>query len=107
MVEELNVPRRLRMAMEHLKTELETNKLRAKIAKDVEKSFAETHRKYFLKEQLNLIQKELGITVDERGALVEKFKNRLNGLVVPESAQKVIDEGKKSRICRRKERKGG
>lgn len=91
-LEELNVAKRLRIALEHLKSELETNKIRHKLAKEVEKNFAETQRKYFLREQLNIIQKELGIVVDERGALVEKFKTRLNSLVVPAHAKKVIDE---------------
>lgn len=58
----------------------------------MEKSFQETQRKYFLREQLNIIQKELGITVDERSTLVEKFNKRLAGLIVPEHAKKVIDE---------------
>lgn len=91
-LEELDVTRRLRLALEQLHSEVETAKIRTKLHKEVEKNFADTQRKYFLKEQLNIIQKELGITVDERGALVEKFKKRLVGLVVPEAARKVIDD---------------
>lgn len=112
-LEELDVSRRLRLALEQLSGELETNKIRSRLAKEVEKNFAETQRKYFLKEQLNIIQKELGITVDERGALVDKFKvrygpppcfgafgacltcvwqARLAKLVVPAHAKKVMDD---------------
>jgi ATP-dependent Lon protease len=91
-LEELDVKKRLALALTHLKTELETSKIRSKLAKDVERNFEETQRKYFLREQLGIIQKELGITVDERSSLVEKFNARLAGLVVPEHAKKVIDE---------------
>jgi ATP-dependent Lon protease len=91
-LEELDVKKRLRLSMSYLKVELETNKIRHQIARDVDKNFQETQRKYVLREQLSLIQKELGITVDERSALVEKYNKRLLGLVVPEHAKKVIDE---------------
>lgn len=62
-LEELDVAKRLRMALEHLKSELETNKIRAKLAKEVEKNFAETQRKYFLREQLNIIQKGKSVII--------------------------------------------
>ena len=39
-----------------------------------------------------MIQKELGITKDDKEAVTKKFTDRLEGLVVPESAKDVIDE---------------
>ena len=92
MLEELDVAKRLRLSLEHLKSELETRKVQHKIGKEVEKNIAETQRKYFLREQLGVIQKELGITVDERAALIEKFKERLKDVILPEHARKVFDE---------------
>lgn len=92
MLEELDVGKRLRLALEHLKSELETRKVQHRIGREVEKNIAETQRKYFLKEQLGVIQKELGITVDERSALVEKFKARLANVILPEAARKVFEE---------------
>ena len=49
-------------------------------------------REYFLKEQLKLIQTELGITKDDKEAVANKFTERLEGLTIPESAKTVIDE---------------
>jgi len=45
-----------------------------------------------LREQLKTIQKELGIEKDDRTTEIDKFKERLKEITVPEAAQKRIDE---------------
>ncbi|MDT4819325.1 Lon protease [compost metagenome] len=49
-------------------------------------------REFFLKEQLKIIQQELGITKDDKSADTDEFRARLEGKVLPEQAQKRIDE---------------
>ncbi len=75
-----------------LNKELETAKAQAQILRQVEEKMQEQQREFFLREQLKAIQKELGIEKDDRTAEVERFKERLEKLQVPEAAQKRIDE---------------
>lgn len=52
----------------------------------------EQQRQFFLREQLKEIQKELGISKDDRTAELEKFTERLQGLVVPDQTMSTIEE---------------
>ena len=52
----------------------------------------EHQRELILREQLKVIQKELGISKDDRTAEADKFRERLETLTLPEAAQKRIDE---------------
>lgn len=45
-----------------------------------------------LQEQLKAIKKELGLEKDDKDAIEEKFKQRLQDLVVPKQVMEVIDE---------------
>lgn len=44
---------------------------------EVEKKVKGMHRKYMLQEQLKVIKKELGLEKDDKQAIEEKFKARL------------------------------
>jgi hypothetical protein len=44
----------------------------------VEEKFSKEQKRYFLMEQLKHIQKELGITKDEKGAVIQKFVDRFD-----------------------------
>jgi len=52
----------------------------------------EQQRQFFLREQLKEIQKELGISKDDRTAELEKFTDRLKDLMVPEATMDTIQE---------------
>ena len=90
--EALHVKDRLDRVLHLVYKELERAKVQEEISKSVEKKMQGMQREYFLKEQLKVIQKELGITKDDKEAVTKKFTDRLEGLVVPESAKDVIDE---------------
>jgi len=75
-----------------IKKELEVAKLQMKIHQSVEDAMNEQQRKFFLKEQLRAIQKELGIAKDDRTADIERFRKRIEALLLPEAAVKRIDE---------------
>ena len=92
-LETLNIRERLEKVLGLLKKELEMVKLQDKISKQVEEGISENQRQFFLREQLKEIQKELGITKDDRTADLERFRERLEKLTLSEEAQgKINDE---------------
>jgi ATP-dependent Lon protease len=90
--EALHVKERLDRVLHLVFKELERAKLQEEIRGSVEKKMQGLQREYFLKEQLKLIQNELGITKDDKEAVANKFTKRIEGLEIPESAKTVIDE---------------
>ena len=74
-----------------LHNELELAKAQQKIRESVEERMQKQQREFFLREQLKVIQKELGIAKDDRTAELDKFKERLEALELPEEARKRVD----------------
>ena len=72
--------------------ELEIAKAQAHIRKQVESEMQQHQREHILREQLKVIQKELGISKDDRTAEADKFRERIETLQLPEAAKKRIDE---------------
>ena len=92
-LETLNIRDRLEKVLGLLKKELEVVIMQDKIAKQVEEGISENQRQFFLREQLKEIQKELGITKDDRTADLERFRERLEKRKLSEEAQsKIKDE---------------
>ena len=58
----------------------------------MEKKVQDQHRKYLLNEQLKAIKKELGIEKDDKQSVIERMRDRLKNLTVPEHVMKVINE---------------
>ncbi|XP_017127654.1 lon protease homolog, mitochondrial isoform X1 [Drosophila elegans] len=91
-LEEMDIPERLQLALTLLKKELELSRLQQKIGREVEEKVKQQHRKYILQEQLKVIKKELGIEKDDKDAIGEKYREKLKDKIVPESIMTVIDE---------------
>ncbi|XP_012155650.1 lon protease homolog, mitochondrial isoform X2 [Ceratitis capitata] len=91
-MEEMDIPKRLLLALALLKKELELSKLQQKIGREVEEKVKQQHRKYILQEQLKVIKKELGIEKDDKDAIGEKYREKLKDKTVPENVMTVIDE---------------
>ncbi|XP_053955007.1 lon protease homolog, mitochondrial isoform X1 [Anastrepha ludens] len=91
-MEEMEIPKRLLLALALLKKELELSKLQQKIGREVEEKVKQQHRKYILQEQLKVIKKELGIEKDDKDAIGEKYREKLKDKTVPENVMAVIDE---------------
>jgi ATP-dependent Lon protease len=72
--------------------ELEIAKAQAHIRKQVESELQEHQREHILREQMKVIQKELGISKDDRTAEIDKFRERLEALQLPETAKTRIDD---------------
>ncbi len=75
-----------------LQKEIEIAKLQTKIQKDINTQVDENKRKFFLKEQLKAIQKELGLQKDDKTSDVDKFKERFAALKPPEHVVKRFEE---------------
>ncbi|HQU14703.1 MAG: endopeptidase La [Chromatiales bacterium 21-64-14] len=91
-LETLPILRRMEKVLVLLKKELEVAKLQAKIREQVEETMSEQQRKFFLREQLRAIQKELGLAKDDRTADLDRFRGRLEKLELPEAARARVDD---------------
>ena len=75
-----------------LNNELEIARTQHDIRRTVEEKMEKQQREFMLKEQLKIIQQELGLEKDDRTAELEKFRERLEDLKLPSQAQKRLDE---------------
>lgn len=83
---------RLEKTLVLLQKELEVARAQMEIRRHVEEEMQQRQRDVFLREQLKFIQKELGISKDDRTAEVEKFRERIEALEVPEHALARMEE---------------
>ncbi len=91
-LESLGLKRRMEKVLVLLKKELDVARLHSQIRGRMEEKMSEQQREFFLREQLKAIQKELGLSKDDKTAELETFKERLGKLTLPEAAKKRIDE---------------
>ena len=84
--------KRMEKVLPMLRKEVEVARLQKEISAEVNLKIGEHQREFFLKEQLKVIQQELGLTKDDRSADIEQFKQRLEGKTLPPQAHKRIDE---------------
>ena len=84
--------RRMEKVLPMLRKEVEVARLQKEISAEVNRQIGEHQRQFFLKEQLKVIQQELGLTKDDRSADIEQFEQRLEGKTLPAPARKRIDE---------------
>lgn len=91
-LEALPIQRRMEKVLVLIRKEQEVARLQSEINAEVNRKISTHQREFFLKEQLKVIQKELGISKDDKTAEVEKFQKRLEGLAIPESARSKIDD---------------
>jgi len=83
---------RLKRVMTLLNREVNVSKLQSRIRKHIDERVSEQQRKFFLREQLHEIKRELGMEVDEKSQEVERMKSRLKGLKLSEEARDRFDE---------------
>ncbi len=91
-LETLNLQQRLKKTLVLLQKELEIAKAQTEIRAHVEGEMNKRQREVFLREQLKFIQKELGISKDDRAAEIDALREKLEECIVPEAIQKRIDE---------------
>ena len=83
---------RLEKVLGLIQKELNVAKAQQQIREHVEEEIHTRQREVFLREQLKAIKKELGIEKDDRTAEADRFRERLDKLVLPDKAAQRIDE---------------
>ncbi|MCW9016686.1 MAG: endopeptidase La, partial [Kangiellaceae bacterium] len=75
-----------------IKKELEVARLQKDIHDQVEETLSEHQRRFFLREQLKAIQKELGIAKDDKTADLERFEMNIVDKLLTEAAEEKFYE---------------
>ncbi|MBK6740998.1 MAG: endopeptidase La [Haliea sp.] len=83
---------RMEKVLTLLRKEREVAELQGQITSQVNQQVSAQQRDFFLREQLKIIQKELGISKDDRTSDVETFEQRIKDLNMPQAAAKRISE---------------
>jgi ATP-dependent Lon protease len=91
-LETLPVQARMEKVLPLLRKEIDVAQLQTEISEQVNAQMQERQREFFLREQLKVIQRELGISKDDRENDVDTFRDRLEGLTVPPKVLTRIEE---------------
>ena len=91
-LETLNLSERMEKVLALFKQEIEVTKLQFNIRERVEENLSEHQRDFFLRQQLNEIQKELGMVKDDQTLDTDRFRERIEKLTLSEEATKKAEE---------------
>ncbi|MCP5130285.1 MAG: endopeptidase La [Pseudomonadales bacterium] len=83
---------RMEKVLTLLRKEREVAQLQSQITSQVNEKVSSQQREFFLREQMKVIQKELGISKDDRTTDVEMFEERIRDLTLPPAATTRIEE---------------
>ena len=83
---------RMQKVLPLLRKEVEVARLQGQISDEVNEKIQQRQRDFFLREQLKVIQRELGISKDDKTAEADEFRARLEGKTLPAPVQKRFDE---------------
>jgi ATP-dependent Lon protease len=98
-LETLPLQSRMAKVLDLLKREREVAELQGQITSQVNEKVSENQREFFLREQLKVIQKELGLKKDDRTTDAERFEARLATLKPPKSVlDRVAEEMAKLKV---------
>ncbi len=75
-----------------LKEEIEVSQLQQDIQKQIEEKVSKQQREFFLREQLKVIKKELGLEKDDKSTEIENIQKKIKNLVLPPEVSKVVKE---------------
>jgi len=75
-----------------LKEEIERSRLQEDIQKQINEKVSKQQREFFLREQLKVIKKELGLEKDDKESEIQKFKERIKNLKLTQEVSDVIHE---------------
>lgn len=92
LLETFDLRQRAEKLLVFLKEEIELATLQENIQKQIEEKVSKQQKDFFLREQLKIIKKELGLEKDDKTAEIERFESRIKNLKLTGEAAKVIDE---------------
>ena len=84
--------RRMEKVLLLMAKEQEVARLQAEISEEVNDKVQKHQREFFLKEQLKVIQRELGMAKDDKTADAERFSARMEKLEPPKEVKERFDE---------------
>lgn len=84
--------RRMEKVLLLMRKELEVARLQSEISEEVNEKVQKHQRDFFLKEQLKVIQRELGMSKDDKTADAERFEARMAELSPPEAVQERFND---------------
>jgi len=84
LLETLDTKKRLEKELEILTREIELLEIEEKLEKEVRENIEKTQKEYYLKEKLNVIQKQLNGEADEE---IVELKNKINEKKMPDEAK--------------------
>lgn len=88
----LPILERMKKVLPLLYKEIEVAKLHDEISDEVNRKVQKRQREFFLREQLQIIQRELGITKDDKTAELDELKAKLKGKTLPKAVEKRVEE---------------
>ena len=91
-LETLSLTQRMTKVLELLKREKEVATLQGQISTQVNEKVSANQREFFLREQMKVIEKELGISKDDNTSDLERFQQRLENLHPPQKVRDRIEE---------------
>ncbi len=83
---------RMEKSLTLLRKEKEVAELQGQISSQVNEKVSAHQREFFLREQMKVIQKELGISKDDRTNDVDMFRERMAGKVLSEAVSERFEE---------------
>ncbi len=92
LLETISVRERLQKLLPLLNREQEVLNLSSKIQNDVASNIAKTQRDFFLREQMRVIQRELGDT-DPNAGEIRNLREKIEQANLPDEARKAADPG--------------
>ncbi len=84
--------KRMEKVLVLLQKELEVARLQSEIRSEVEQKMSKHQREFFLREELKIIQRELGIAKDDRTSDIDEFKLRMEKCDPPEHVSKRFED---------------
>ncbi|MDD5704702.1 MAG: endopeptidase La [Kiritimatiellae bacterium] len=91
-LETVSVRDRLSKVLLLLRKEIDISRIQAKIGKQIDEKVTKNQREFFLREQLKMIKKELGLEKEGKESEVDRFQERLTSLKLTAEAQERINE---------------
>ena len=91
LLEESDVAKRMRSVHVYVSSQLEILKLQQEIQEDVQSSIGEGQRRFYLREQIKAIQKELGEGGDGSEQMVEELEAKLLDAGIPDEVMKEVE----------------
>ena len=91
-LESVPLLQRMEKVLVLLRKEVELAGLQQQIHEKVQEQMSRQQREFFLREQMKAIQKELGISKDDKTVEIERFRERMQDLNIPEDARRRIDD---------------